>query len=157
VGGSVYTGQSGQNQDDIPDTPITIWEVHSEYKGHGLSLRALWAQAHLQSTQQLSAAVGSSVANRSVGGYGEVAFDVLSLVPETKMSFEPFYRYEHLDTQDNLASGLVRNDNRDRDIHVIGFSFKPIPQVVIKFDYRNFDSEGEDLPDEVQAGFGYVF
>ncbi|MCG8589667.1 MAG: hypothetical protein MJE66_10285, partial [Proteobacteria bacterium] len=107
VGGSVYTGQSGQNQDDIPDTPITIWEVHSEYKGHGLSLRALWAQAHLQSTKQLSAAVGSSVANRSVGGYGEVAFDVLSLVPETKMSFEPFYRYEHLDTQDNLASGLV--------------------------------------------------
>ena len=40
---------------------------------------------------------------------------------------------------------------------IVGVSFKPIPNVVIKSDYRNLDSKGGDLPDEFNLGIGFVF
>jgi len=46
LGGSVYAGKSGQNQDGIPDTMTTIWELHGQYRRYGASLRALYTQAH---------------------------------------------------------------------------------------------------------------
>ena len=36
-------------------------------------------------------------------------------------------------------------------------TFKPIPNIVIKSDYRNLDSKGGDLPDEFNLGIGFVF
>jgi hypothetical protein len=29
--------------------------------------------------------------------------------------------------------------------------------VVLKLDYRNIDSAGGELPDEIEVGFGFVF
>jgi len=172
LGASVYTGKSGQNQTlrnsamvefGVPDAWTTIWEVHGQFQKAGAHVRALYTQAHVGDSGALSAALtgasGSSVqvAQRMRGDYIEFAYDVLPLVlPGTEMSLEPFYRYERLDTQDRVvgAAGLA---TRDRTIHTVGVSFKPHPQVVVKLDYRNFDSRGGDLPDEVQAGIGFVF
>ena len=39
---------------------------------------------------------------------------------------------------------------------MLGVQYKPHPQVVLKVDYRNIDSAGGDLPDEIQVGFGFV-
>ena len=36
-------------------------------------------------------------------------------------------------------------------------SYKPIPQVVVKLDYRNLDNHGGDEPDEIRIGVGFVF
>ena len=177
LGASVYTGKSGQNLDiadnvagagatvDVPDTLTTIWEVHAQVKMAGASFRGLWTQAHLQDTRALSDALSRQagtlgsvvVANRMVGGYAEIAYNVLPFVlPNSQMTLEPFYRFEHLDTQDRVTAG-PRNRARSRDFHVVGLAWKPHPQVVIKLDYRNIDSDGGELTDEVQAGFGFIF
>jgi len=70
VGGSVYHGNSGQNQDvgvsgtfgsysvEIPDTPTTIWEVHAQYEDHGLHLRSLFTMAEIGDSADLTAALG---------------------------------------------------------------------------------------------------
>jgi hypothetical protein len=179
VGGSVYGGYSGQNQtvtrdvsgdgtitpDEIfpvPDTWTTIWEVHAQYQWRGLHLRGLWTQAHVDDSGGLSRALGlganESVASRMVGGYAEVAYDVLPLVfPDTSMSLEPFFRFEHIDTQDRVDPGFVKDRSQSQDVYVVGAQFEPHPQVVIKLDYRNFDPASGSRPDEIQAGVGFVF
>jgi len=107
----------------------------------------------------LSIANGDTIAEVMAGGYVEGAYDVLPLFfPETKMSLEPFYRYEYLNTQKKVAAVLDKVPGRNRDIHVVGLSFKPHPQVVLKLDYRNKSAQdGTPIPDEVQFGIGYIF
>ncbi|MEE2674511.1 MAG: hypothetical protein VX466_11990 [Myxococcota bacterium] len=160
-GGSVYAGKSGQNQATIPDTFVSIYEVHAQYHGHGLKLRGLFAQAFVDDAGRLSTALGTDptdvVAKEMLGGYVEIGYDVLPLVWESAMSLEPFFRYEHLDTQHVVASGFSKDAARDYDLFVVGLSFKPIPQVVIKMDYRDFRAETGSIADEFQASIGFVF
>jgi hypothetical protein len=168
VGGSVYYGKSGQNQTsdatgsdlDVPSTPVHIYELHAQYRGYGVSLRGLWAQAFVDDAGRLSTvldlAADESVAKQMIGGYAEVAYNVLNYV-DTNMSLEPFFRYEYLDTQHKVASGFVKDNNLDYDLYVYGFSYKPIPQVVVKFDYRDFRAKEGSLRDEIQASIGFVF
>ena len=92
------------------------------------------------------------------GGYAEIGYDLLPLVfPETEMSLEPFFRYEHVDTQQSVANGFSKNGNKEFDLYVVGLQYKPIPQVVIKLDYRDFDARKGSISDEVQASIGFVF
>ena len=160
-GGSVYAGKSGQNQMDIPDTFVSIYELHAQYQGHGLKVRGLFAQAFVDDAGRLSTALGAgatdSVAKEMIGGYAEIGYDVLPLVFESEMSLEPFFRYEHLDTQHEVASGFTKDLVRDYDLLVVGLSFKPIPQVVIKMDYRDFRAKRGSIADEFQASIGFVF
>ena len=60
VGGSVWTGPSGQNQTitrngfnyDLGDVWTTIWEVHTQYHWRGLHTRALFTMAHVGDAKQ---------------------------------------------------------------------------------------------------------
>ncbi len=174
IGGSVYYGNSGQNQNvsgnnqtvPVPDTPTAVFEAHAQYRSRGLQLRAVYAEARLQDTGALTNALRATgkfratdvVAKRMIGAYGEVAYDVLPLLfPETGMSLEPFYRYEFIDTQKEVASGFSRDRRLELQGHTVGFSFKPHPSVVIKADYRNFAAKRGSAPDEVEIGLGFVF
>jgi len=178
VGGSVYTGQSGQEDDftlsvanggdgigrDLPDARTTIYELHAQYKGYGASLRALWTEAFIDEAGRLSRVLQkgptAAIANHMRGFYVEAAYDILPLFhEETRMSLEPYFRYERYDTQRDV-SDLVFSRDKSKDIvlYIAGFQFKPIPQVVFKLDYRHFNAAGGNhRADEVQALVGYVF
>ena len=71
VGGSVWSGASGQNQtvsyydeSDVKQSTslgnvwTTIFEVHAEYVWEGLQLRALYTQSHIGNAGQLTDALG---------------------------------------------------------------------------------------------------
>jgi hypothetical protein len=169
-GGSVYLGNSGQNQNiagnKIPDTFTAIWELHSEYKANNLSLRALFTMAHLQDAGALSTslqaidpmAFGGPVANTMMGAYGEVAYDVWKcLFPESDVAVEPFFRFEFLDTQFDTPGAFARDKTQEQFIYTTGLSYKPIPNVVIKADYRNKDPQAGSAADEVNLGVGFAF
>jgi hypothetical protein len=147
----------------IPDSFVHIYELHAQYHAYGLKLRGLFTQAFVDDAGRLSRALGaapgstSSVAKEMIGGYAEIGYDVLPLFWETEMTLEPFFRYEYLDTQHKVASGFSKNQSRDFDLLVAGLSFKPIPQVVIKIDYRDFRAKKGSLRDEFQASIGFVF
>lgn len=169
LGASVYGGNSGQNQVisgvPIPDAFTTIYEVHGEYKYAGVSLRGLYTQAFVNQAGQLTDALflidpmdATVVASRMEGGYGEIAYDVLPLIlPDTKMSFEPFFRYERLDTQNQVPAGYTPDLSKRQNIYTVGASYKPHPQVVVKLDYRYFDLDAGSKSDEVEFGLGFVF
>ncbi len=56
-----------------------------------------------------------------------------------------------------MADGFVANPKREYNLFTVGANYKPIPQVVIKLDYRHFDYATGDRDQEVQASIGYVF
>jgi hypothetical protein len=163
VGGSVFWGNTGQDQlfaGKKIDANLTLFEFHGQYQYRGLQLRALFAQGHIGDADVLSAALGANgpISSRIVGGYAEVGYDILPvLFPGTDMSLSPFIRFERLDTQADVPAGFT--PDRSRDIRVInpGLSFKPIPNVVIKLDYRNLDAEVGQIADEFNIGFGFIF
>ncbi len=177
VGGSVYTGQSGQEQTsdatgadrNVPDAQTTIYELHVQYKGHGASLRGLWTEAFIDEAGRLSRVLAkdptASVAQQMRGWYLEAAYDILPLFMEsTRASVEPFFRFERYDTQRDVSDlGFDRDRTKDIDLYVAGVQFKPIPQLVFKLDYRHFDlartssTGARQRADEVQGLVGYVF
>jgi hypothetical protein len=171
-GGSYYLGGAGQNQSvdvggtdvELPNTQASIWELHAEYRWRALTARALFARAHLSDTGQLSelftAADQSNPVISSVqyGGYGEIAYDLMPLFfPGSEMSLEPFFRFEYVDTQANVPSGFSANRAFIQRIYTPGLQFKPIPNVVLKLDYRNVNAFSGTVGDEVSFGFGLVF
>jgi hypothetical protein len=185
VGGSVYHGNSGQNQDvgvsgtlapysvAIPDTPTTIWEVHAQYEDHGLHLRSLFTMAEIGDSSDLTAALGpvggtsggtgelaasEAVAGQMLGVYGEIAYDLMPLLfPDSEKTLEPFFRYSYYDTQRDVPSGFSSDKSKEIEIYTLGVSFQPIPRVVIKADYRNRSAKSGELPDEFNLGVGFVF
>jgi hypothetical protein len=171
-GGSYYVGDSGQNQDieiggvdyDVPDARTSVWEVHGEYRWQGLTTRALWTQARVADAGTLSSLLSLAgeddpvVSRRMIGGYGEIAYDVIPLFfPGSEMSLEPFFRFEYLDTQNDVPSGFLADRSFKQRIYIPGLQFKPIPNVVLKLDYRNVDDFADRDSDEVSVGFGLIF
>jgi hypothetical protein len=92
------------------------------------------------------------------GGYVEVAYDVIPVFfPGSEQSLEPFFRFEYVDTQADVPGGFLADRTFARRIYTPGIQWKPIPNVVLKLDYRNTDAFAGDVGDEVSFGFGLVF
>jgi hypothetical protein len=167
VGGSVYAGKSGQDQDvadrKVPGAFTTIYELHASYKGYGATVRGLWTETFIDQAGRLSRVLevdsNASVAQHMRGFYVEAAYDILPLVIEqTRMSLEPFFRFEKYDTQRDISDlGFERDRSKEVDLYEAGLQFKPIPQIVFKLDYRHFDPAKGSGADEVEAAVGYVF
>ena len=161
VGGSAYAGNAGQNQvyDGYKADILTqLYEGHIQWKYRGLEFRSLGAWGHINDASLLSAAKGETIGSSNYGWYTEVGYDVLPLLfKDTPQYLAPFVRYEHLDTIAKAPNGFEDNKNKDRQIYQIGLQYKPIPNVVIKADYRNITAKQGTAPDDFNLGFGFIF
>lgn len=170
LGSSFYTGDQGQNQDvsgtRIPDTHLTLWELHAQYRAYGFELRTLFTMAHLDDSRALTEAlrqttdIGTNdvIASSLLGTYAEVGYDLLPLIyPGTDQYLAPFLRFEYYDTQHKVPAGLQRNGNAEQRLWTTGVSYKPHPNVVLKVDYRNFSPVKGSRPHEVNFGIGLAF
>ncbi|MGK0154508.1 MAG: hypothetical protein ACI9SE_001461 [Neolewinella sp.] len=164
VGGSVGYGDTGHdNLDDtatppgpnaVPAMRTTILEAHVDYRTGPWQFRALFATAKVQDAAVFNASTGNNLADRMTGYYGEVGCDVLSLLyPGSGAQLTPYVRYEHINTQDSMPTGFTADRSKDDEILTLGLNYKPIPQVVIKLDYENWDNDF----DRFNVLFGYVF
>jgi len=174
-GGSAYLGNSGQKQDfngQQVDAFTQLYEAHLQWKYRGLEFRTLGSWGHIDDAAELSADytarlradgdIGATetraIGEENYGWYAELGYDVMPhLFPESGQYLAPFFRYESMDTIASAPSGFADDLNQDKRIIQFGLNYKPIPNVVIKADYRNMDSEGGDLPDDFNLGLGFIF
>lgn len=160
-GGSAYLGDSGQNQkfaNQEVDAFTQLYEGHLQWKYRGLEFRALGSWGHIDDASVLSAAKKQTIGEDNYGWYTDIGYDILPLlIPNTSQYLAPFFRYEQLDTIASAPTGFADDLTKDRQIFQFGLQYKPIPNVVIKADYRNFMAKKGDLPDDFNLGFGFIF
>jgi len=160
VGGSFSFGDHGHDQigaGQNGDTEVFMYELHVDYRTGPWIFRALYSEADVDGTANFNNVnAGANLAEGMTGMYGELAFNVMSLIaPDSGAEINPFVRVEQINTQDSMAAGFVADPLQDNEIITFGVNYKPIPQVVIKADYENWDQDGKN--DKFNIVFGYVF
>ncbi len=161
VGASAYLGDSGQNQKfngRDANAFTQLYEAHLEWKYRGVEFRTLGSWGHIDDADILSAAKGETIGEENYGWYAEVGYDIMPhIAPDSTQYLAPFIRFETLDTIASAPDGFLDDESKNQKIFQIGFNYKPIPNVVIKADYRNMDSKAGDLPDDFNLGVGFIF
>lgn len=165
VGASFFTGNSDQGRvtpgGESFDGRTTFFDLHLDARWRGASFRALWAQSSVGEAGAINQANGlegeESVGKRQEGWYVEAGFDVLSLVPRSRMSLTPFARYEAWDTQASVPDGYARNPENDVTQWTAGVVFKPIPQVVLKLDGQWRRNAARTGVNQFNVALGYEF
>lgn len=162
LGGSLWLGNSGQNETiggAKPDVFTSLWEIHGRYQFRELELKALGSWGHIDDAGTLSAGLGETIPKNFYGWYGEVAYNLLpSLFPDTGHYLAPYFRFESFDTQAEVPSGFAREEGKEANLYTVGLSYKPISNVILKLDYRNFDTKGpKNIADEFSLGLGFAF
>ncbi len=161
VGGSAYVGNSGQNQlfnNQQLDVATQLYEAHLQWKYRGLEFRTLGSWGHIGDAALLSAAKGATIGEENYGWYSEVGYDILPhFLHDTTQYLAPFVRYESMDTVARVPTGRIDDLARDVQIYQVGLNYKPIPNVVIKADYRNFTQKSGVSPDDFNLGLGFIF
>jgi hypothetical protein len=165
AGASFFTGCSGQGRTTASGEAVcgrtTVWDVHADFRWRGLTLRALVAGSTIGDAAALNELNGLSgdegIGSRQRGWYAEAGFDVLTLVPRTKLSLTPFVRYEEWNTQASVPDGYSRNPANDASQWTAGVVFKPIPQVVVKVDGQWRKNAADTAVNQFNLALGYEF
>lgn len=162
IGGSAYVGEAGQNQTfagQKADVFTQLYEGHAQFKYRGLELRALGAWGHIGDADLLSKDKKETIGSQNFGWYTEAGYDVLPLIfKDTSQYLAPFFRYERFDTIAKTAGSFKDDLSKDKEIYQFGLQYKPIPNVVIKADYRNISNKAKTPePDEFNLGLGFIF
>ncbi len=165
VGASVFSGDAGQGQFTPSGEKIsaltTLVEGHLDWRWRGFWLRGLYAHTTVDQADlvnQLNHFEGDeSVGSRQEGWYGQLGFDVLSLVPGSRMNLIPFARYEQYDTQAAVPAGYERNPENDVHGWTFGAAFQPIPQLILKADWQQRHNAAQTGVNVWNMSLGYVF
>jgi hypothetical protein len=164
MGTSFYTGDSNQGGNDTvaysgPALTTDIVELHAEYRAYGFQFRGLYAQTTISKSGVEALPVGSAakeVGTRQFGGYLEAGYDILSRA-DAGQSVIPFVRWERLNTQAEVASGVLADPANDRKYLTVGVNYKPIPVVVVKADFTQVDNHAGTGQNQFNLGIGYTF
>jgi hypothetical protein len=149
LGASFYAGDSGQNQRlggvAVPDSLTTLFDVHAQYRWRGLHLRGLYSMAFVDDAGSLTQVLQDAgelfdAGDLVVAQHEGPALDALGARERQLESF-----------------GAAVDRSRDVQVHTVGIQLRPIPNVVLKADYRNRSADKGSLADEFNLGVGYVF
>ena len=164
LGGGIFTGHTGQNGASNPllkgvAARLTLWDLHGQYRKGDLELQAVYARGTLGDADKVSAALISATADPTLiapkafyGWYGQVAYHVWK---KNDKDLAPFIRYEHYNTQQEVAAGYTANPLNDETVTTAGANFTIHPQVVFKVDYQAFKTDREK--NRFDLGVGYMF
>lgn len=156
-GGGFYTGNSNQSGTGEA-LRTTLYEVHTEYRAQGWQARGLYSRitngeagvASLDPTLE-----ARQVGTAQFGGYLELGYDLLA--GGGKQSLVPFVRWERLNTQQKVVTGVEADPANDQTVLTMGVNFKPIPQVAVKADFTRLENHARTGRNSFNVALGYYF
>jgi hypothetical protein len=168
LGASAYGGTSGNSlRDTVGRVPIGLFDVDARTRRGPFSARAELAVLLIGEADKLSAAFAAGtpdqmaagpISSRAIGGYVEVAYDVLHLTGiQTDQTITAFGRFDYADTQAAVPSGFQAQLQFRRTSGVFGVVWRPIPQIAIKTDYRHRVYGAGPNDDEFAAAITWLF
>ncbi|MEP7132481.1 MAG: hypothetical protein ABI914_04905 [Acidobacteriota bacterium] len=163
AGASGYAGGSGQGRDVDGRrlrARVCLFDLHAEWRWRGFQTRALFARGTVGDSarvNELSGLTGAdSVPSVFSGAYAEAGYDVL-FRRGGDASLVPFVRYERLRTQQRVPAGFSSDPANDLRLWTFGLQFRPIPQIVVKADYQDFDDRAKSSTDRWNVAIGWLF
>lgn len=161
IGASTFAGEAGQGDRFLGRKAKVFTQLHEghlQWRYRGLELRALGAWGHIDDAALLSAAKGETIGKSNFGWYVEAAYDIMPrLWKDSTQYLAPFFRYERYDTVARAPKGFADDKDWDRWIYQAGLTYKPIPNIALKADYRNVNSAGAKQPHEFNLGVGFIY
>jgi hypothetical protein len=151
LGASGYVGTSANTLRAAVGGPVLveIAEVDARTRIGGFTARAEAAVAFIGDAAALdrALAVGTPdqqaaipVASRVQGAYLEVGYDLLHLLARrSEQQLTAFGRFDYVDTQAKVPDGFVARPELRRYSTTLGLSYKPIPNLALKLDYRRHE------------------
>jgi hypothetical protein len=128
-------------------TPVYLGEADVQYNHKGLSVKLLGTYVALPDADKINTAYAKNMGSAMYGAYAEAGYNLLQLMHKKKQQFIVFARYEAIDLQASIpAAPYAIKDGTLQQSHLImGFSYLPIPNVVVKADVRLLNT-GEQNP-----------
>jgi hypothetical protein len=161
IGASTFAGEAGQGDRFLGRKAKVFTQLHEghlQWRYRGLELRALGAWGQIGDAGLLSAAKGETIGKSNFGWYAEAAYDIMPYVwRDSTQYLAPFFRYERYDTIARAPKGFADDKSWDRWIYQAGLTYKPIPNIALKADYRNIQSAGAKQPHEFNLGVGFIY
>ena len=160
--------RAGQGDPNLGDVAVTIAAVDTKLSRWGLTLRGQLSYVYISDVERLNrvlllARAGAGPVSRQLlGGYVELSYDLLRLLPHNQgFQLVAFGRYERTDTQLDVVDsgiGLVRKPGLDRTVYTAGLTFRPILEVALKLDYQHRYSEvSGSQTNQVNVAVAYQF
>ncbi len=174
LAGDFWTGDMAQGSGFAgKDVRMTLFDLRAQYRYRGLRLRGLFTQANINNVSAVNRELQEedeeldAIGDEMRGWYVEAAYNIMPWIADLPQQWlSPWFRYSSLDTQRGVPTSIVNdpsgnfttNPTNDRQVIAAGLDYKPIPNVAIKADYRNFDFDGQaDDENQFLVGLGYYF
>ena len=156
LGASFYTGNSNQSGTGEA-IRTTLGEAHGEWRWRGLQLRGLYAQTRISEAGVAALKAldpARAVGTRQWGGYLEAGYDLLQ---GSRQALIPYIRYERLNAQAEVVSGLVPDLANNQNVLTVGLSYKPIPNTALKVDYQKLENAARTGQNQFNVAMGFYF
>ncbi len=157
LGAAIFTGDTAQGSPGVGPGRVTQWEAHAEWRFKGLQLRGLFVRTRLDDAEDVGALTGEAVGSQMNGYYGEAAWNVLSRLPGSRQELSPFFRYEALDTQAEMPSGVPADPANNRTVRTFGLHYRPISNIAIKADVQDMGDAAGAAIDRFNLAIGWLF
>ena len=155
-----YGGINNGDEGDDPgiDGDIGIYSADFEYSISDFDFRGVFAREHIDGADDLAGGVAEVIS----GWYLEAGYHFMPESWKTGKLSESdavaFVRYDQVDTQHDMPSGVSADPRGDREEVTLGISWFLTRQFVVKADYEIRDDEsGEDPDNAFNVGVGWVF
>lgn len=147
--------ETGKPVSDLDEGFFNMLEGHAQYRIKRFEARGLFAYSRILDVEDLNRAFGNAAGQMQVGGYIELAYDILPFFNHrTEQQFYVFARGESFDT--NFFTGdISRNNEFLREELTFGLNFKPIEDIVVKADYQFLTSMGTKYVERFNFSIGY--
>ncbi len=118
-------------------TPVYLAEANVQYSHNAVSAKAIFANINYPDADKVNTAYAKNLAENMYGAYAEIGYDWF-YKKQNQSSFVTFARYEYIDLNSSIpAPPKAIYDGTLKQQHLLlGFSYLPIPNVVIKADVR---------------------
>jgi len=149
VGGSnglnKLTSDSLQLTSGVFGMPVYLAEANFKWAKNGWSAKALGSFISFQSASTINKAFANNISNTMYGTYAEVGYNLFE--GNTKLANKQliaFTRFEILDLNASIPSNAIYDGTEKQQHLILGFSYLPIQNVVIKMDVRLLHTGAEN-------------
>lgn len=143
-------------QADSTVVGIRMYGLNGTYSLKGLQLRGQYVLTSLSNTVQYNAATGSDAANRMIGYYGEISYN-LFYGTRFKTQLIPFIRYEEYNTHQTVDAETSQNLLYNRTDITMGLGYKITPGLILKGDYQIYKNQDPSTQNTGQLNLGVGF